>query len=217
MKMKQLGLLTLTIFLSLTMVQAQSKKSTGDMVFDKTVDGITFHDYGSIIYGANGKVDFTFTNKGTKPLVVSEVKSSCGCTIPNWTKEPVAPGQKGTISIEYNTTLPGVFNKTVEVISNANNSPVRITIKGKVNTQPSDLGPAKKDAAAVGDPNLMIQTETNRTLDKNKGVKVESDVINSGQKAAQQESFKNLVIQPATNNKSAATTEKSATTPVKKK
>ncbi|MFA6128110.1 MAG: DUF1573 domain-containing protein [Bacteroidales bacterium] len=215
--MKQLGLLTLTIFLSLTMVQAQSKKSTGDMVFDKTVDGITFHDYGSIIYGANGKVDFTFTNKGTKPLVVSEVKSSCGCTIPNWTKEPVAPGQKGTISIEYNTTLPGVFNKTVEVISNANNSPVRITIKGKVNTQPSDLGPAKKDAAAVGDPNLMIQTETNRTLDKNKGVKVESDVINSGQKAAQQESFKNLVIQPATNNKSAATTEKSATTPVKKK
>lgn len=139
--MKQIGLLTITILFSLIQVQAQKTKAKVDMAFDKTVDGITAHDFGSIVFGANGKVDFTFTNQGTTPLVISDVKSSCGCTIPTWTKEPVAPGEKGNVEIVYNTKLPGTFNKTVVVYSNANNSPVRLEVRGKVNTQPNDLKP----------------------------------------------------------------------------
>jgi hypothetical protein len=143
--MKQIGFLILTIIFSLTGVQAQTKKAKQEMAFDKTVDGATFHDYGSVVYGANGEVEFLYTNKGTVPLVISDVKSTCGCTIPSWTKAPVAPGTKGSIKVKYNTTLPGVFNKTIEVFSNANNSPVRITLKGKINAQATDLKPGKMD------------------------------------------------------------------------
>lgn len=108
------------------------------MAFDKTVNGVTVHDFGSIVFGANGKVDFTFTNKGTKPLIISDVKSSCGCTVPSWTKEPVEPGKTGVIKIVYDTKEGGVFHKIVEVFSNADNSPVKLEIRGKVNSKPSD-------------------------------------------------------------------------------
>jgi hypothetical protein len=153
--MKQIGLLILAILFTVVQSPAQKKTDKVDMVFDKTVNGSTFHDFGSIVYGANGKVDFTFTNKGNKPLVISEVKSSCGCTIPTWTKEPVEPGKQGTVTVEYNTKLPGVFNKTVVVTSNANNSPVRLEIRGKINAQASDLKPGNSatDKNAVN-PNL---------------------------------------------------------------
>jgi len=148
--MKQVGFLILTIFVSMSQIQAQSKKSKVDMAFDKTADGMTAHDFGSIVYGANGSVDFTYTNQGTTPLIIADVKSSCGCTIPTWTKEPVAPGQKGKITVVYNTTLPGPFNKTVQVFSNANNSPVRLEVRGKVNSQASDMRPANMTPKASG-------------------------------------------------------------------
>lgn len=150
--MKQAGLLILSIIISFTQIEAQTNKSKVDMAFDKTANGITAHDFGSIVFGANGKVDFVYTNQGTKPLIITKVESSCGCTTPTWTKEPVEPGKKGTVTIVYNTTLPGIFNKTVVVTSNANNSPVRLEVRGKVNTQASDLkpnaieGPAKDKA-----------------------------------------------------------------------
>ena len=155
--MKQIGLLVLTILLSLSQVVAQSNKDKVDMVFDKTVDGITAHDFGSIVFGANGKVDFVYTNKGTKPLVITDVKSSCGCTVPTWTKEPVAPGQKGTINVGYDTKIGGVFNKTVVVYSNANNSPVRLEIRGKVNAKASDL-------KSPGGENKTISVEPTKEL-----------------------------------------------------
>jgi len=131
------------------------------MAFDKTFDGITAHDFGSIVFGANGKVDFTYTNQGTKPLITTDVKSSCGCTVPTWTKEPIEPGKQGTITIVYNTKLPGVFNKTIVVYSNANNSPVRLEIRGKVNSQPGDL--------KLGSPEMKKQNEIDRKLEENYG------------------------------------------------
>jgi hypothetical protein len=155
--MKHIGLLTLTILFAFIQLQAQSNKVKNEMVFDKTVDGITAHDFGSIIYGANGKVDFTFTNAGTKPLTITDVKSSCGCTIPTWTKEPVEPGKTGIIKIEYDTKIPGVFNKTVVVYSNANNSPVRIEVRGKVNSQPSDIKPGAGAGTKTNDVSPEMQ------------------------------------------------------------
>ncbi|MFA5817161.1 MAG: DUF1573 domain-containing protein [Bacteroidales bacterium] len=220
--MKQIGLLVLTILFSLTQIQAQTKKAKEEMAFDKTVDGITSHDFGSIVYGANGKIDFTYTNEGTKPLIITDVKSSCGCAVPSWTKEPVAPGQKGTIKIEYNTSLPGVFNKTVVVYSDANNSPVRLEIRGKVNSQPSDLKPGKTNDAMPNDRNILMAGEDDKAIPQDSASKAQSAAVSNAKKAAQQESFKKLLEQPSPNQKTGApktgtAVQQSTTNPEKKK
>jgi hypothetical protein len=197
LKMKQIGLLLLTAILTIGQIQAQSKKSTDEMVFDKTVNGITSHDYGSIVYGANGKVDFNFTNKGAKPLVITDVKSSCGCTVPSWTKDPVAPGKTGTITIEYNTTLPGVFNKTVVVYSNASNSPVRLEVRGKVNTQASDLKPGKTQKGAPKQLSVEELGEVDQSVPQDSASKAQAEIASKARQAAQQESFKKLLEKPS--------------------
>jgi len=114
--------------------QERKVKSNAEMSFSSL-----FHDYGSIVYGADGTYSFKFTNKAKKPIVVTNVKSSCGCTIPSWPKEPIQPGGTGNITVKYNTKLPGTFNKTVQVFSTADNSPVKLSVRGKVNAKPSDL------------------------------------------------------------------------------
>ena len=82
-------------------------------------DGIIFtalvYDYGNIEVGSPGKSVFKFTNNMKNPLVISNVKPSCGCTVANWTKTPVLTGKKGVITLHYNTKIPGTFNKTITV------------------------------------------------------------------------------------------------------
>ena len=80
-----------------------------------------------------GKVThvFEFTNTGKEPVILQDVKTSCGCTTPNWTKTPVAPGKKGQVAVTYNSTgRPVQFSKTITVTSNAGES--RLMIKGEV-------------------------------------------------------------------------------------
>ncbi len=95
--------------------------------FDKKV-----HNYGTIERGSDGTCEFTFKNTGKEPLVLSNVRSSCGCTTPNWTREPVKKGDEGTIKVRYNTRIVGSFNKSITIYSNASNNPVRLSIRGKV-------------------------------------------------------------------------------------
>lgn len=91
------------------------------------------HDFGNIPLNAETTYSFTFTNTGKAPLVLSGVRASCGCTVPEWPQEPVLPGQKGTIKVKYTTvTRPNVFNKTIIVQSNATNNQVLLRIKGEV-------------------------------------------------------------------------------------
>jgi hypothetical protein len=90
------------------------------------------HDYGTIERGSDGNCEFIFTNKGQSPLILNNVRASCGCTIPQWPREPIPPGEQGVIKVQYNTRIPGAFNKSVIVNSNAANNSVRLTIKGKV-------------------------------------------------------------------------------------
>ena len=100
--------------------------------FDKTV-----HDFG-VINEEDGmaKTVFEFTNTGDAPLVISRVNASCGCTTPNWTKEPVAPGEKGTVEVGYNAAgRPGAFTKSVSINSNTGQS-VSLIIKGEVKPKP---------------------------------------------------------------------------------
>ncbi|MEJ6582535.1 MAG: DUF1573 domain-containing protein, partial [Crocinitomicaceae bacterium] len=79
------------------------------------------HDYGTIENGANGQCTFEFKNTGNAPLIISNAKGSCGCTVPSWPKEPIAPGATGSISVKYDTKRPGAINKSVTITSNAVN------------------------------------------------------------------------------------------------
>lgn len=91
------------------------------------------HDYGIIKNGADGECVFEFTNTGNEPLILANVKGSCQCTVPEWPKEPIAPGAKAEIKVKYNTKNPGPINKSVTITSNAINEPTKvIRIKGNV-------------------------------------------------------------------------------------
>ncbi len=105
---------------------------TGAVIkFDKDV-----HDYGTIKQGADGGTEFVFTNTGKEPLVITNATGSCGCTVPEWPKEPLAPGKKASIKVMYDTKRIGNFQKTVTVTSNGSAEPVVLTIKGLVNEVP---------------------------------------------------------------------------------
>lgn len=73
------------------------------------------HNFGQAPVGKPLTYDFEFTNTGSKPLILTDVKASCGCTTPSWTKEPVMPGQKGSVKAQYNMAREGTFRKSVTV------------------------------------------------------------------------------------------------------
>lgn len=101
-----------------------------EIKFDKTV-----HDFGT--FSESNPVQtcvFTFTNTGTTPLIINQAIAACGCTTPSYTKNPVAPGEKGTIKVKYNgrgITL-GQFKKTITIYTNSKTEVVRLYIKGKM-------------------------------------------------------------------------------------
>lgn len=91
------------------------------------------HDYGTIKQGANGACEFAITNTGSEPLIISNAKGSCGCTVPEWPKEPIMPGQTANMTVRYDTKRLGAINKSVTISSNATNSPeLVVRIKGNV-------------------------------------------------------------------------------------
>lgn len=90
------------------------------------------HDFGTIPYKNEATYSFKFFNPGKTMLIINDVKTSCGCTVPEWPKEPIHPGRRGQITIKYDAAYPGVFHKTVEVIYNGLESPFSLEIKGEV-------------------------------------------------------------------------------------
>ena len=98
--------------------------------------GITFMEtrieYGQMEFNADGNREYVFINTGTAPLFLTHVKSTCGCTIPEWSKEPVHPGDTGRIQIVYDTHRVGIFNKAVYVYSNAIEGTQRLYLRGEV-------------------------------------------------------------------------------------
>lgn len=107
------------------------------------------HDYGELKYGANGTYTFDFKNTGNAPLIISNAKGSCNCTVPSWPKEPINPGETGKITVHYDTKRSGVINKSVTITSNAANDPSKILrIKGNVGNQPENSTPVKTVGAS---------------------------------------------------------------------
>lgn len=89
-------------------------------------------DYGDIAQNADGNRVFKFKNVGKSPLIISQVKGSCGCTVPTKPKEPIMPGQTGEIKVKYATNRIGPFSKTVTITSNASEKTKVVRIKGRV-------------------------------------------------------------------------------------
>ena len=121
------GILLIIVCTIVNMVDAQQADTT--VVFNKLV-----HDFGAIVKSDGSQsYSFEFTNKGTTPVTIQKVVSSCGCTTSGWTKEPVAPGEKGYVKVTYNPSGVTTFNKSVTVTM-ANGSPdvVVLHIRGNV-------------------------------------------------------------------------------------
>jgi hypothetical protein len=124
---------------------SNTSSSAAEITFSKDL-----HDFGTINKGDNGTVEFSFKNSGKEPLIISNAQGSCGCTVPVWPKEPIAPGASSTIKVTYDTKRVGAFTKTVTITSNAQTSSKTITIKGVVNDVPAEeTFPAKKPSAGT--------------------------------------------------------------------
>jgi hypothetical protein len=142
---KTITLFTLVVAaFSFTFGQASEKSKTAAPVQKETKQAVkegpqmdfkfTDHNFGDLQEGPKANVDFVFTNTGNKPLILTDVKASCGCTTPDWPKEPIMPGQTSKIKVEYNTQgRPGEFTKSITITSNMEDAtPKMIYIKGKV-------------------------------------------------------------------------------------
>ncbi len=164
--MKKFALICLFATMAFGMANAQEKK-------DVPANGAkirfteTEHNYGDIQKGGNGDCEFTFVNEGNEPLILNNVKASCGCTTPSYPQKPIMPGKTGVIKVHYNTNNVGGFSKTVTVTSNAVDNPrVVLKIKGNVhdggnNSQsaqpatkaaPAKAAPAKAEPVKVAEP-----------------------------------------------------------------
>ncbi|HAS43296.1 MAG TPA: DUF1573 domain-containing protein [Microscillaceae bacterium] len=112
--------------------------TSNSSVGSKTVDGPKFkwdkkvHNFGKIKQGVPVETSFEFTNSGTAPLIITNVGTSCGCTVPKYPKEPVMPGQTKKIEVKYNAAAMGNFSKTITITSNAENPTTVLFIKGEV-------------------------------------------------------------------------------------
>lgn len=118
-------LLTIVLFAFLT---APAFAQQGVIVVDTSR-----YDFGTIQEGETARHVFTFRNEGDAPFKLTAVRPSCGCTTPNWTAEPVAPGKSGQITVEYDSNgRPGPFKKSIYVASTADPDLVILYIEGTV-------------------------------------------------------------------------------------
>lgn len=91
----------------------------------------TTHDFGEIIQGTKSKYTFTFTNKGTTPILITNATASCGCTVPSFSKEPVGPNQQGSVTAIFDSAgKKGNFVKTITIVTNLGTS--YLNIKGNI-------------------------------------------------------------------------------------
>ena len=136
-----IGILVMTVGLAKAQEETVKDNVNGpEIEFEKLV-----HDYGEVPYNGDGQCEFHFTNTGNEPLIIQKPKSSCGCTVPSWPKEPILPGESDVITVTYRTTKVGQINKTITVTSNAKvNSTVVLRITGKVLEQVNEALPEQE-------------------------------------------------------------------------
>ena len=149
--MKKISLVLLVLSCSFYTTKAQDVVKTNNPVNPNAAE-ITFEtetiDYGTIEHNSDGNREFKFTNTGKEPLIITDCQKSCGCTIPDWPKEPIKPGAHSSIKVHYATDRVGPFEKTVTVASNAKTPAKIIKIKGVVKPDPTPAEAPVKEATS---------------------------------------------------------------------
>ncbi|MBB4080634.1 hypothetical protein GGR28_003269 [Lewinella aquimaris] len=135
-------------------VTAQEAVPAGEEMAAAATAGMTFEqteiDYGTIEQNADPYRVFTFTNTGTEPLIITNAVGSCGCTVPSYSKAPVAPGETGEVKVRYATDRLGKFRKRVTLTTNVSKEPIVLTIMGEVLDKP-----AQPEAVPAGDAGMF--------------------------------------------------------------
>lgn len=99
-----------------------------DLVFDSET-----HDFGMLTQGERVSTEFTFTNKGKSNLIISDARGSCGCTVPEWPKKPIAPGERGVMKVAFNSEgKSGYQEKTITIVTNCEPATRIIRIKANI-------------------------------------------------------------------------------------
>lgn len=111
-------------------VELASKRDAQEVVYPTLDFDKKTHDFGTIDEGDVVEETFTFTNNGKAPLVITSARGSCGCTVPTWTKEPVAPGETGEMLVKFNSRgKRNQQNKTVTITANTESGKETLQIK----------------------------------------------------------------------------------------
>lgn len=144
--MKQIGFLVLCLLVNVSFAFAQAKP---EITVEKAI-----YDFGKINEeDGNASCEFIIKNTGKAPLVISRVSASCGCTTPDWTKSPIAPGATGTVKVTYAAKgRPGPFSKSIAVYTNAQERAYNLVIKG--NVVPKAQSPEASYPVSMGDLRL---------------------------------------------------------------
>jgi len=150
--MKKVALSIVASFMMIGLVSAQTtttastpNPNAAEITFKKTT-----HDFGTLKNGAPAVYEFEFTNTGKEPLIISNAQGSCGCTVPEWPKEPIQPGQTSKIKVSYDSKRTGKIDKKVTITSNGKTSVKEIFIKGEVLAPESQepMTPVKTNSGA---------------------------------------------------------------------
>ena len=149
------------LLLPLFALSSLAAHAQGKLEFEKDQ-----HDFGQVVEGTMATYEFKFKNTGDQPVLIGNVQASCGCTTPDWTKTPVAPGKSGIVKAMYSSAgRPGMFTKTVTVTSNAAEPNKVLTIKGSVLTK-DEIKPTLTPAQLAKSPHLVVEGGTTHDFGK---------------------------------------------------
>ena len=114
-------------------VNAQVIDNGGQAQFSWTNEGGQVWDFGTITQGDSPEFTFTFINNGSEPMIISNAKGSCGCTVPSWPKEPIPPNGTGEINVKFNSkNKKGTQNKTVTLTANTTPPTTKLRVTGNI-------------------------------------------------------------------------------------
>jgi len=126
-------ILSIFTFYLFSTLNAQDKiiinPNAPEISFEKElIDMGTYNQYDD----KSSRCEFKFTNTGKEPLIIEKAKGSCGCTVPEWPKDPIAPGETAVMKINYDEKRVGPYTKSITITSNAKTSPKTVKVKGKI-------------------------------------------------------------------------------------
>ncbi len=130
--MRNLFVFNILILVAIVLNSCNSDSGTASPDNTEVKFEITKFDFGKLEHKADASIEFMFTNIGDKPLIITNVSSSCGCTVPSYPKDALKPGEKASIKVKYDSNRVGVFHKSVKVFCNTDDSPVKLEISGEV-------------------------------------------------------------------------------------